>query len=424
MSQDGKDPKTVEAEQAGIPPFTWAPMAPEQLSDPYPTIARAHAEAPVFYNPDFDLWVVTRYEDIWTILRDNDRFTSSASVSVGAEVPDEVTAILAEGWGEVDTLVTNDPPAHTRFRSLVNKAFTPRRVSGREDHIREIANGLIDAFIDAGKVEIVDAFAVPLPLTVIAEILGIPTADMQKFKQWSDDITARLMPLPLDRQIECAKSLVAFQKYMSALLDEREKSPRDDMLTDLLNARVEGVEPLTRGEQLNMLQLMLVAGNETTTSLIGSMVRIYLDRPDEWRALGADPSLAPAAVEEALRMESPVQGLFRSTTEELELGGVRLPKGAHLQLLYGGGNRDASEFPAPEEFKPGRENGASHLAFGGGVHFCLGAALARLEGRIALETLSARLPDIKIDASGPTALRPHFFLRGYEQLSITWGAGR
>lgn len=396
-------------------------MAPEQLRDPYPTIARAHREAPVFFNAAFDLWVVTRYDDIWTVLKDNDRFTSSASVSVGTEVSDEVKAILAEGWGEVDTLVTNDPPAHTRFRSLVNKAFTPRRVAGREDRIRELAGGLVDTFIDKGRVDIVEAFAVPLPLTVIAEILGIPTADMPKFKKWSDDITARLMPLPPEAQIECARSLVAFQHYMSAMLDEREKAPRDDMLTDLLNARIEGVEPLARGEMLNMIQLLLVAGNETTTSLIGSMVGLYLDRPDEWRAIGADPGLAPAAVEEALRMESPVQGLFRSTTEEVELGGVLLPKGAHLQLLYGGGNRDASEFPEPDQFRPGRPNGASHLAFGGGVHFCLGAALARLEGRIALETLTQRLPDIRLDPDGPTALRPHFFLRGYEQLSIRWG---
>jgi len=421
MAQDGKDPRTAEAEKAGVPPFEWAPMAPEQLRDPYPTIARAHREAPVFFNAAFDLWVVTRYEDIWTVLKDNDRFTSSASVSVGTEVPDEVKAILAEGWGEVDTLVTNDPPAHTRFRSLVNKAFTPRRVAGREDRIRAIAGQLVDAFIDRGRIDIVEAFAVPLPLTVIAEILGIPTVDMPKFKRWSDDITARLMPLPPEGQIECARSLVAFQHYMNAMLDEREKAPRDDMLTDLLNARIEGVEPLTRGEMLNMIQLLLVAGNETTTSLIGSMVGIYLDRPDEWRAIGADPSLAPAAVEEALRMESPVQGLFRSTTEEVELGGVLIPKGAHLQLLYGGGNRDASEFPEPGEFRPGRPNGASHLAFGGGVHFCLGAALARLEGRIALETLTRRLPDIRLDPDGPTALRPHFFLRGYEQLSIRWG---
>ncbi len=424
MAQDEKDARTAEAERAGIPPFEYAPMGPEQLRDPYPTIARAHREAPVFFNPDFSLWVVTRYEDIWTVLKDSDRFTSSASTSVGTEVPEEVKAVLAEGFGEVDTLVTNDPPAHTRFRSLVNKAFTPRRVLGREDHVREIANGLIDAVIDAGRADIVSAFAVPLPLTVIAEILGVPTADMAKFKAWSDDITARLMPLPIERQVECARSLVDFQHYMNAMLEERAESPQDDMLTDLLGARAEGVEPLTRGEMLNMLQLMLVAGNETTTSLIGSMVAIYLDRPEEWRAIGADPSLAPAAVEEVLRMESPVQGLFRSTTEEVELGGVRLPKGAHIQLLYGGGNRDASEFPNPGEFLPGRPNGASHLAFGGGVHFCLGAALARLEGRVALETLTQRLPHIRRDPDGAAALRPHFFLRGYEQLEIAWGAGR
>lgn len=421
---DTKDERTAEAERAGLPPFEYAPMSPEQLRDPFPTIARAHQEKPVFFSEAFDLWVVTRYEDIWTILKDTDRFTSSSSTSVGTETPAEVKAVLAEGYGEVDTLVTNDPPVHTRFRSLVNKAFTPRRVAEREPHIRDIANSLIDGFVDDGRVDIATRFAMPLPMTVIAEILGVPPSDMDDFKRWSDDVTARLMPLPVERQIECARSLVEFQHYMSTKIEDRAREPKDDMLTALLDARVEGVEPLTRGEILSMLQQILVAGNETTTALIGSMVAMYLDRPDAWRSIGKDPGLAAPAVEEVLRMESPVQGLFRSTLEEVELGGVKLPKGAHLQLLYSGGNRDAAEFESPDEFRPGRPNGASHLAFGGGVHFCLGASLARLEGRIALEALAARLPEIQLDPDGPTALRPHFFLRGYEHLSIAWRAER
>ncbi|MBM4267064.1 MAG: cytochrome P450 [Deltaproteobacteria bacterium] len=403
-----------------LPPFEYAPLSPEHLRDPYPLFQRAHREAPVFFSPAFQLWIVTRYDDIWTVLKDPERFSSAASTTVGTEVPQEVRAVLSEGYGEVDTLVTNDPPAHTRFRSLVNKAFTPRRVAEREEHIREIAGRLVDGFAGDGQADLVARFAVPLPLTVIAEILGVPTSDLATFKRWSDDITARLMPLPLERQVECARSLVEFQHYVSGMLDERERDPRDDMLTDLLNARIAGVEPLTRAEMLSMLQQILVAGNETTTSLIGNMVALYAYRPDEWRAIGADPSLAPAVVEEVLRLESPVQGLFRTTTEEVELGGATLPKGAHLQLLYGAANRDEAHFPESDELRPGRPNGAAHLAFGGGVHFCLGAALARLEGRIALETLTRRLPEIRLDPIRPSVRRPHFFLRGFEQLWITW----
>lgn len=397
------------------------PLSPEALTDPYPFFARAHRESPVFFSPRFNLWIVTRYADIWTALRDPATFSSAISTTVGTAVPPEVDAILAEGWGEIPTLVTSDPPAHTRFRSLVNKAFTPRRVAERTDRIREIASGLVDGFVADGTTDLVWRFAYPLPMTVIAEILGVPHGDLDRFKRWSDDLVARLSAeLPLERQIACARSLVDFQHYFSDQLDARGREPRDDMLTDLLNARVAGTEPLTRGEQLSILQQLLVAGNETTTNLIGNMVVLLLERPDLWATLVAHPERAPAAVEEALRMEAPVQGLFRSTTREVELGGVLLPAGAHLQLLYAAGNRDADEFPDPGRFDLDRPNASSHLAFSGGAHFCLGASLARLEGRIALETLTARLPTLRLAPGEPLHRTPHFFLRGFEHLQVCW----
>ena len=397
------------------------PLSPDALADPYPFFARAHLESPVFFSPRFNLWIVTRYDDIWTALRDPATFSSAISTTVGTAVPPEVEAILAEGWGEIPTLVTSDPPAHTRFRSLVNKAFTPRRVAERTDRIREIANGLVDGFVGDGRTDLVWRFAYPLPMTVIAEILGVPHRDLDRFKRWSDDLVARLSAeLPLERQIACARSLVDFQRYFSDQLDARDREPRDDMLTDLLNARVAGTEPLTRGEQLSILQQLLVAGNETTTNLIANMVVLLLERPEIWATLVAHPERAPAAVEEALRMEAPVQGLFRSTTREVELGGVRLPAGAHLQLLYAAGNRDAAEFADPGRFDLARPNVSSHLAFSGGAHFCLGASLARLEGRIALETLTARLPTLRLVPGEPLHRAPHFFLRGFEHLHVSW----
>jgi cytochrome P450 len=397
------------------------PLAPEYLADPYPFFAHAHRETPVFFSERFNLWVVTRYEDIWTALRDPGTFSSAISTTVGTQVSPEVEAVLAEGWGEIPTLVTSDPPAHTRFRSLINKAFTPRRVIEREARIREIATQLVDGFEAEGTTDLIRRYTYPLPMTVIAEILGVPHRDLDRFKRWSDDIVARLSAeLPAGRQVACARSLVEFQHYFSERLDERSGAPRDDMLTDLLNARVEGAAPLTRGEQLSILQQLLVAGNETTTNLIANLVVLLLERPAAWQAIREQPARATAAIEEALRMESPVQGLFRSTTRATQLGGVTLPAGAHLQLLYGAGNRDAAEFPEPERFDLERANASSHLAFGGGVHFCLGASLARLESRIALEVLTARLPTLAL-APGRTLERvPHFFLRGFEHLWVTW----
>jgi len=398
------------------------PLAPASLADPYPFFAHAHRDAPVFFSERFNLWIVTRYEDIWTALRDPATFSSAVSTTVGTSVPPEVEAILAEGWGDISTLVTSDPPAHTRYRGLINKAFTPRRVAERADRIREIANALVDGFEADGRVDLVRRFAYPLPMTVIAEILGVPREDLDRFKRWSDDIVARLSTdLPLERQIECARSLVEFQHYFSACLDARAAAPRDDMLTDLLNARIEGTEPLSRGEQLSILQQILVAGNETTTNLIANMVVLLLERPDHWRAICAEPTRTAAAVEEALRMESPVQGLFRSTTREVDLGGVRLPAGAHLQLLYAAGNRDAGEFSDPGTFDMNRPNGAAHLAFGGGAHFCLGASLARLEGRTALDVLTSRLPDLTLDPDDARIRPTHFFLRGFEHLWVRPG---
>ncbi len=401
------------------------PLDPEYSGKIHEVFTQAHREAPVFFSPLYNVWVVTRYDDIWTVLKDSETYSSTLSTNVAATDPEEVIAILKEGWGQVSTLVTCDPPAHNRYRGLINKAFTPRRVTEREGLIRETANRLIDNFIDEGETDLIWTFAYPLPMTIIANILGVADDDLDRFKRWSDDLVARLSyDMPKERLIECAHSLVDFQRYFDGLLADREKNPRDDMLTDLLNARIEGEKPLNRGEMLSMIQQLLVAGNETTTSLIGNMVSLLLEKRERWEALCADISLAEGTVEEALRMESPVQGLFRVTTREVELGGAKIPEGAQLQLLYAAGNRDEAEFKKSAVFDMTRENSASHLAFGGGVHFCLGASLARRESRIALETLVQRIPDLRL-APGQSAKRiAHFFMRGFEKLPVQWGDAR
>lgn len=396
------------------------PLAPETVECPYPFYAAMRREAPVYQVPGAGFFIVSRYQDIEKVLLDTETFTSKTGPGVRKEPSKEVMEILSQGWLPVDTLLTNDPPSHRRYRGLVNKAFTPRRVALLEPSIRAIANELVDAFIADGQVELVSQFAVPLPLTVIANALGVPSADQAHFKRWSDDAVAPLggMITP-EREIECAKSTVEFQRYFAAKLDERRTVPQDDMLTDLINARIEGETPLDTGEMLNILQQVLVAGNETTTNLIASAMLLLLHNPEQLATVGADHSRIPNCVEEALRSESPVQGLFRMTKVDTELGGVTLPSGSRLVLMYASGNRDDEKFPQADGFDAGRANAKDHLAFGAGIHYCLGAALARLEAKVAFETLLGRLHNIRLAEDKNDYLHtPSFILRGLKALHL------
>jgi len=410
------------------PVSAFRPLSPENAENPYPFYRAMREQAPVYRVPELGFFIVSHYDDIMHVLHNEEIFSSNspAGPGVGATPPtSELRAIMERGYPPVNTLLTNDPPAHTRFRALVNKAFTPRRVATLEPSVRAIANQLIDAFIDAGRVELVSQFAVGLPLTVIAGALGVPHSDMASFKRWSDDSVAPLGGMiGYERQLECARSIVEFQHYFAARLEERRSAPRDDLLTDLLNARLDGSEPLSMPEMLSILQQLLVAGNETTTNLIASAMMLLLDHPDQLAAVSADHSLMPNLIEEALRMESPVQGLFRVAKIDTEVGGVAIPAGSRLVVMYASGNRDEAEFAGADRFDIRRANARDHLAFGHGVHFCLGAALARVEGRIAFETLVTRLRNLRLD-SDRAHLRhtPSFILRGLIALPLRFEAG-
>jgi len=396
------------------------PMAPDQRECPFDLYARARREMPIFYSDRFNLWVVARHQDVVAILKDSMRFSSAQSLSVDSAVPPEVQAVLDNGYPATPTMVTADPPVHTRYRELVSKAFTSRRVAVMEPRMREIAHKLVDGFYRDGRVDIVREYAYPLPMEIIAEILGVPAADMQKFKRWSDDMSARFGPLALDRHVECARSEVEFQHYFAAQLEERRRVPKDDILTDLLNARVKGEAPLDMPEMLSILKQLLIGGNETSTNLIGSMMLLLLNNPDQLAAVLKDRSLEQNAVEEALRLDSPVQGLFRTATQEVEIGGMRIPKGAHLEVLYASGNRDEARFRDPDRFDVQRRDAGGHVAFGFGIHFCIGAPLARYEGRVALDVLLDRLPGLHLAPGQDLQHHPHFFLRGLKELVLEW----
>ena len=396
------------------------PMAPEQVECPFDLYRQAREEMPVFYSERFDLWVVTRYDDIVRILKDPAGFSSAQSLAVDSAVAPEVQAVLDTGYPATPTMVTADPPVHTRFRELVSKAFTSRRVALMEPRMRAIAHGLIDRFERDGRADLVKKFAYPFPMEVIAEILGVPAADMDSFKRWSDDMSARFGPLPLDRHVECAKSEVEFQHYFAAMLEQRQRHPQTDLLTDLLNARIKREAPLNMPEMLSILKQLLIGGNETSTNLIGSMMLSLLRDRDQFDAVLRDRALAANAVEEALRLDSPVQGLFRTATRAVEIGGVNVPQGAHLELLYASGNRDEERFHDSDRFDLRRPDSSNHMAFGFGIHFCIGAPLARYEGRIALEALIDRLPQMRLAPGQAFDHHPHFFLRGLKRLDLEW----
>jgi cytochrome P450/nitrite reductase/ring-hydroxylating ferredoxin subunit len=423
----GEARATSPAQAADACPFSGAavgidfdPMDPRQRECPFDLYSRARAEMPIFYSERFKLWVVTRYRDIVAILKDPVRFSSAQSLAVDAAVPPEVQAVLDTGYPPTPTMVTADPPVHTRFRELVGRAFTSRRVALMEPRMREIANALVDRFYRDGRADIVRQFAYPFPMEVIAEILGVPSAEMDNFKRWSDDMSARFGPLPLERHVECARSEVEFQHYFAGQLERRRREPHGDFLTALLDARVKGEAPLNMAEMLSILKQLLIGGNETSTNLVGGMMLLLMNNRDQYEALMADRGLEESAIEEALRLDSPVQGLFRTATTDVEVGGVAIPKGAHLELLYASGNRDDDRFGDPDRFDLRRADSSNHMAFGFGIHFCIGAPLARYEGRVALDVLLDRLPNMRLTEDQQLEHHPHFFLRGLKRLELEW----
>ncbi len=400
------------------------PLSPENVADPYPFYRAMRHSAPVYQVPGIGFFIVSRYGDIHHVLSHPEIFSSKQPPGVDTRAPDDVMEILSQGYPPVDTLLTNDPPVHSRFRALVNKAFSARRVGALEPKVRQISNELIDRFIGDGKVELVSQFAVGLPMAVIADALGVPRSDMHDFKRWSDDAVAQIGGMiGHERQLECAHSFVEFQLYFEARLEERKSAPRDDLTTDLLNARLDGTKPLDVAEMLSIIHQLLIAGNETTTNLIASAMMLLVCNPDQMRLVTEDTSLIPNMIEEAMRLESPVQGLFRVAKVASEIGGVKIPEGARLVVMYASGNRDEAEFPDPDRFDVRRANARTHLAFGQGEHFCIGAALARLEARVAFETLLTRMPAIRLAAGkNDFAHTPSFILRGLKELHLEFEA--
>ena len=403
---------------------TYDPTAVPWRDDPHPALAESRRERPVFRCPALGAWVVTRYADVADVVSDGARFSSADALKPLGGVCPAAQRVLEDGYGldELRPIVSLDAPDHASLRRVVASAFTPRRVAGLEPRIRALADGFVDGFAAEGEVDLVARFAHPLPLTVIMELLEIPPADREAIKGWADDRVALMWGgLSDDEQVRCARSYVDFQAYLGALVDDRRAHPGDDFVSDLATAVTPEGRRLERSEVVGQLTSVASAGHETTTNLIAMGVRLLLaDRP-QWEALCADPGLAAAAVEETLRFDGPAKTMPRTTTADVEVGGVRIPAGERVLPMFTSANRDETVFPDAGRFdihRPRPEH--PHLGFGRGQHYCAGAGLGRLEGRVALEVLARRLPGLELEADAPLCFRPNTVIRSLRSLRLRW----
>jgi cytochrome P450 len=405
-------------------PVRFDPLSPAQRRDPYPVYAEAREKAPVFFAEPYGFWVVTRYDDVLAVLKDDQTYSSvNALRSSTLELPPEVEAVLAEGWPEMPVIVDTDPPLHTRIRGLINAAFTPRRIAGMEPTIAAVVDELLDDMAPAGSADVVERFAWPLPLRVMGRMLGLPEGDLERLHRWSNDWLALHQPGgSLEQQLDWARNTVALQRYFMDALEQREARGGDDLLAALLAASRAVQPPLPRDAVMGVPFDLVIAGHVTVTRAIGNALLTLLADPSRLDELRADPDLWPVAIEEMLRLESPAQGLFRTAARAVTLGGVEIPAGARLMVHYGSANRDELRFANAGVYDAHREDLARHLAFGKGIHFCLGAPLARLELRLALPRLLERLPNLRLAVDDPYEYEPIFFARGLSTLRVEWDA--
>ena len=396
---------------------------PDVMQNPFPYYQWAHANSPVAELPGTGMKIIMSYEMCAEATSRVDEFSNNftSALSGAMSLDDEVAAILKQGWPQVDTLLTADPPVHTRFRKLVNLAFSMPRVNALEVGIRTKINDLIDGFIERGECEFVADFCVPLPVQVICEQLGFELSEQANVKRWSDAFADRLgHMITKERELECAHEVVEFQQAVKLKIDLRRATPTDDLLSDIVNARIEGEPRLEDAEILSIAQQLMVAGNETTTHAVAGGLVHLINAPDQADKLRADPKLIGNMIEEVLRLDTPTAGMWRVVTRDAQLGGHSFAGGSMVMLRYAAANRDPAKYPDPDKFDVERKNARTHLAFGKGIHMCVGNMLSRKEMTVAFETLLARLDDIRLKEGTILKVAPNMLLRGYSAVPITF----
>jgi pimeloyl-[acyl-carrier protein] synthase len=400
--------------------FDFNPLSPEFQANPYAYYDALRAMAPRFYWESWNMWFLSTYDDCVAALRDSrlgretERAFSPEQIAA-LPVASDVQRPLVDMQRKWMLLV--DPPVHTRLRTLVHKAFTPRTVERLRARVEDMVAELLDAAHEKGAFCLINDVALPLPVAVIAELIGIPSEDREVFHQWSRDL-AFTLELTDDPAVYDMGGLatVAFTDYLHGLIAERRKNPQDDLLS-MLVAVEEAGDRLTEAEMISNVILLLLAGHETTVNLIGNGMQALLRHPDQFARLKADPTLTRNAVEEMLRYDSPVQLTVRLVMEDMQIGGADIKRGQQVATMLGAANRDPAQFPDPNTFDVTRANADKHVGFGNGIHFCIGAPLARLEATIAIRQLLERFPALTLTDDAPP-YRKTLVLRGLESLPV------
>ena len=374
-------------------PISFADPAVQQC--PFHAYDTLREETPVYRDPLTGNYVLTRYDDVRKALLNVKALRNRTGLNATRTDPAANALYAEKGWLPLDTLVSNDPPEHRIYRTLVDKVFIPARVNALEPRIEEIIAELIDGFIDEDEIDFLDRFAVNLPMFVIAEQLGVDKDHKARFKLWSDVSVEMTSPvLTPERELEIAGLIVEMQQYLAARIERVRATPDATLISHLANTETDGRLLDTR-ELLSIIHQLLVAGNETTTTTLASGMKMFIEQPELAEAIHAKPELAKPFAEEVLRTLSPVQVLFRKAAEDIEIGGVAIPEGAIVEVRYGAANRDPKQYPKPSVIDLERANAQSHLAFGAGPHLCIGNQLARGELRLAFQALTRRLTNFR-----------------------------
>ncbi|MEC7366091.1 MAG: cytochrome P450 [Pseudomonadota bacterium] len=370
----------------------------ERLIDPYPDYKNWRENNPIWWAEDVNAWVVSRYKDVHIVLKNPKLFSSAA---------------MGERDHEISLpLLTDDPPRHTKLRAIMNKAFTSRAIKLMENEVRNMSNDLLDKLDISKPVDIAHEFTIPLPISVISQLMGIPFERKDDFKRWSDALTGTGSETEIEKRMP---EIINMRNYFLSLIPLRKESPGDDLISKVVNAEVDG-ETLDENTIAGFNMLLLIAGNETTTNLLSNMLNHISYNPNIWEELRQNKDLVDAAIEETLRFDSPVHWVSRRATKDTELSGQIIKKGENVFAIMGSANRDSSHYENPDEFRLDRKQNKDHHTFGHGIHFCMGAPLARLEGKYALEGLLNRFEEVTPLKNAKNQRTSSSMLRGYHHL--------